>query len=205
MRRWALPVVLAGVSLFAQNNASLRGRVTDPQGNAIPKAEIRLYRQDTGALLRTTSENAGTYVFDRLAPGIFVLEVGKEYFRGRTLNVRVESAVDQNVDVSLDVGGVSQSVVVTATGVPQSSDEISKAISLVSSDEIADRNEYSLSEILRSTPGVVITNRGGPGQNISIRIRGLRPDAAAILVDGLRFRDASTTQADASSFMSTLN
>ena len=38
-----------------------------------------------------------------------------------------------------------------------------------------------------------------------MRIRGLRPDAAAVLVDGMRFRDASTIQADATSFLSTLN
>jgi iron complex outermembrane receptor protein len=38
-----------------------------------------------------------------------------------------------------------------------------------------------------------------------MRIRGLRTDATAILVDGMRFRDASTIQGDATSFLSTLN
>ena len=38
-----------------------------------------------------------------------------------------------------------------------------------------------------------------------MRIRGLRPDAAAVLVDGLRLRDAATAQGDVTSFMSTLN
>jgi iron complex outermembrane receptor protein len=38
-----------------------------------------------------------------------------------------------------------------------------------------------------------------------IRMRGLRPDATAVLVDGMRFRDPSTTQGDSTSFLSTLN
>ncbi|MGH9202439.1 MAG: TonB-dependent receptor plug domain-containing protein, partial [Vicinamibacterales bacterium] len=44
-----------------------------------------------------------------------------------------------------------------------------------------------------------------PGQSTQMRIRGLRSDGAAVLVDGMRFRDAATTQADVTSFLSNLN
>ncbi len=49
----------------------------------------------------------------------------------------------------------------------------------------------------------VISN-GGPGQLTQIRLRGLRADATAILVDGLRFRDAASTQGDAVDLLSGL-
>src|SRR4029079_13611842 len=84
-------------------------------------------------------------------------------------------------------------------------DQISKAATVIDAGEIAQRNEYSLSETLRDTPGLLVRNLGGPGQATSIRMRGLRADATAILIDGLRFRDVATTQADASSLRSTLN
>ncbi len=54
-------------------------------------------------------------------------------------------------------------------------------------------------------PGVQVRDNGGPGQLGSIRIRGLRPEASAVLVDGFRLRDAASTQADATAFFSNLN
>ncbi len=200
-----LPILaLTAGLLAAQDAATLRGRVTDPQGAAVAGAEVRLHRQDTGAVLRTSTSNGGDYRFERLAAGLFLLEVEKEHFRGATTAVRIDKT-GATADVALALAGVSQSVVVTAGGAPQQLDEISKAVTLITGADIRDRNEYSLSEILRNTPGVLITNGGGPGQNTSIRLRGLRPDAAAVLVDGLRFRDASALQSDASSFVPALH
>jgi iron complex outermembrane receptor protein len=156
-------------------------------------------------MLRTTTNSVGEYVFEKLAPGAFILGVEKENFRGSTTSVRIEPGAKTDADVVLDLAGVSQSVVVTAAGSPQQLNEISKAVSTIAVEEIQNRSEYALSEILRTAPGVLITNGGGPGQNTSMRIRGLRADAAAVLVDGLRFRDAATAQSDASPFLSALN
>lgn len=197
-------LTLLAASLNAQEVAVLSGTVRDRQGNAVPEAKLKLYRQEAGALLRTVTNVEGNYRFDRLPAGAFILEVEKENFRGSTTAVRIEKA-DTQADIVLDVAGVSQSVVVTAAGAPQQFHEISKAVSSITREEIQNRNEYSLSEIVRNTPGILITNGGGPGQNTSIRIRGLRADAAGILVDGLRFRDAANLQGDASSFVSALN
>jgi iron complex outermembrane receptor protein len=94
---------------------------------------------------------------------------------------------------------------VTAAGVPQVTQETSKAVTIIEAQDIHSRNENTLSEIVRFTPGVQIRNSGGPGQATSMRIRGLRPDGSAVLVDGMRFRDASTIQADATSFLASLN
>ena len=68
-----------------------------------------------------------------------------------------------------------------------------------------DRGEYTLSSILATTPGVQIRNLGGPGQFASMRVRGLRPDATAVLIDGMRFRDSASPQTDSAAFLSNLN
>ena len=204
MIRMLSVLVFLAVSLHAQNGAVLSGTVKDIQGNVIPEAQLKLYRHDTGAMLRGETDGQGDYRFEKLATGVFVLEVEKDKFRGSTTTVRIDSTTAK-ADITLDVAGVSDSVIVTAAGLPQQLDEISKSVSVVGNEEIQNRNEYSLSEIVRTLPGVLITNGGGPGQNTSIRIRSLRADATGILVDGLRFRDATTTQGDASSFVSALN
>ncbi len=204
MIRILLAAALASASLFAQAGMKVDGVVKDLHGKAVADAQVRLFRQDTGAAIRTSSNTEGRFSFERLAAGNFLLQIDKENFQSATRNIDLKGS-DFALEIVLQVAGVNDSVVVTAAGAPQRLDEISKAVSTVSQEELRNRDEYALSDTLRTVPGVVVTNGGGPGQNTSIRIRGLRTDAAAVLVDGLRFRDATTTQGDSSSFMSTLN
>jgi vitamin B12 transporter len=192
-------------SLAAQSDASLSGTVQDTQGEVVAQATLRLYQKGSSASVRISSSNNGAYRFERLAAGQYLLEVEKSNFRTATEVVRLEASGTKVLVVKLDVAGIGQSVVVTAEAKPQTLDEIAKPITIISREEIENRNEYALGEILRNVPGMLVTNGGGPGQNTSLRIRGLRADATAVLVDGLRFRDASTTQGDASSMMSSLN
>lgn len=185
--------------------ATVHGNIRDAQGRGIPNARLRIYRADTNAGSDGKSDDTGNYNFTGLAAGEYLLSAGKDRFQTATINVHLDPGATRDLDVKLEIEGVNQSVVVTAANAPQTLNEVSKALTVVSRDEIVNRNDYAFSELLRTTPGLQISNGGGPGQNTSVRTRGLRPDATAFLVDGLRFRDASTTQSDASSFISTLN
>jgi iron complex outermembrane receptor protein len=198
-----LPAFL--LPLQAQTLSSLRGNVQDAQGGAVAQARVRLFRQDLNLNLVTQTDNAGRFQFERLVPGAVLLEVDKDGFRNMTLPTRLEAKPQTELTLTLEVAGVSQTVLVTATGIPQAFDEIAKATNLLTFEEINLRNEFSLAEALRTLPGMLITNGGGPGQFTNIRIRGMRSDASAVLVDGLRFRDPSATQGDATSFVPALN
>ena len=189
---------------FAQATA-LIGTITDAQGAAVPGAVVRLSREDGTVARAAVTDGAGTYRVAEVPAGVFVVEIGKPGFRRRTEVVTVSPGSGVRLDVQLEVAGIDDSVVVTAAGIPQVTQETSKAITIIDAQDMQARNEFTLSEIVRFTPGVQVRNSGGPGQLTSMRIRGLRPDATAILVDGMRFRDASTIQADATSFLSTLN
>ncbi len=201
---WALAACAA--LLRAQDVTAITGTVRDPQGRVVPGAQLHLYRKDARSAASTTSSSeTGTYRFGDLAPGMFLLEAEHDQFQTSIVTVQVERGALKKVDISLALAGVSQSVIVTAAGQAQTPDEVSKAVSVVSHDEIIDRDNYSLSDILTTIPGLQIRNEGGPGQFTAMSFRGLPNSAGAILVDGLRFRDASTTQGDASSFFSALN
>ncbi|OYT71368.1 MAG: hypothetical protein CFK52_08380, partial [Chloracidobacterium sp. CP2_5A] len=194
---WA--ALLAG-SAVAQLGA-VRGRVCDEQGSPVPNATIVLQGRDASVRLTTTSGADGGYAFEGLAGRDYLVEVEASGFARATRRVTVGDAAD----ITLRIEGVADTVVVTAAGAPQAVDEVSKAVTVIDRQEILDRNEFALYEILRVAPGIQILNNGGPGAFTQLRTRGLRPDATAILYDGLRFRDASTTQGDATSFMSNLN
>jgi vitamin B12 transporter len=199
MKLLLLVMALAG-ALVAD---SIGGKVTDAQGAVIVGAKVRLYASGSTQAKQAATDSAGAYRFEGITSGSYIVQVDGDGFRQFTRNVTLSGSATE--DIQLEVGGVANSVLVTAEGSALTLDQTAKAISLVDVTEIKDRNEYSLSEILRNTPGVQIRNQGGPGQFTQIRIRGLRPDAAQVLIDGMRFRDASTTQGDATSFASTLN
>jgi vitamin B12 transporter len=198
-------LVVSALALMGQGATSLKVRVTDPQSKPVPGAAIQIFQQDSTALAKGTTTDAGQFTFEGIPGGSFLVEVQKDEFRTATVSVQVERGNMKDLDVPLEVAGVNQTVLVTAAGVAQVETEISKAVSVVEEEEIQARNATQLSDIVRYTPGLQVRNGGGIGQFTTFRIRGLRADATAVLVDGLRFRDASTTQSDASSFIETLN
>jgi len=189
----------AAASVYSQVPVS--GTVLDPQGQPVDGAAVILYRAGASEPVGRTATARGAFAFAGVAGGEYLLEVSADGFRRSSQKV----TGDGPVTVRLAIAGIDQRVVVTAEGAAQTIDQVSKAATLIGAEEISQRNEYSLSETLRDTPGLLIRNLGGPGQATTVRMRGLRADATAVLIDGLRFRDVATTQGDASSFLSTLN
>src|SRR5262249_46873068 len=80
----------------------------------------------------------------------------------------------------------------------------SKALTVVDSQEIDERDESAIPESLRVVPGLRVQQLGGPGSFTSIRTRGLPNEDTAVLVDGIRFRDAAAPQGDASGLLEDL-
>jgi vitamin B12 transporter len=196
--------VLAALAT-AQSQTGLHGKIEDEQGQPVGDATVRVLRQDATICLDMLTPASGEYGLTGYVGGSYVIEVQKQGFSAVAQSVRLERDSSQELNIMLRVAGVSQTVVVTASGAAQLDSEISKAVSVISKDEIEDRNATQLSDIIRYTPGVLIRNAGGLGQYTTFSLRGLPADATAILVDGLRFRDASATQADATYFLQTLN
>ena len=131
MIRMLLAAALAAASLFAQTGMKVSGSVTDPQGKSVAEAQVRLFRQEAGAPIRTSTNADGRFSFERLAAGNFLLQIDKSSFQSATRNIELKGG-DVAAEIVLQVAGVSDSVVVTAAGAPQKLDEISKAVSTVS-------------------------------------------------------------------------
>jgi len=187
--------------------ATISGRVTDSQGAGVPGAIVTLYARGRAAVrLATATGETGAYRFARLAaPGEYIVEAEAEGFaRTASSVVRVERGATLAFDITLELAGVSAEVVVTASDTPQIVDEVSKAITVIGRREIEERDEFSIPEALRTVPGLRVQQLGGPGTLTSIKTRGLRNQDTAVLIDGLRFRDASTLNGDALSFLSDL-
>ena len=189
---------------FAQNSAAGRRitvRVTDPQGAIVPKAAVTLYTRDNRVRIKALTDETGTYRFAELAPGEYLIEAEAEGFaRAAAQVLRLERKAAATLDISLPLAGVSEQVIVTAQGTAQPVDEVSKAVSVVDAREIEERDESAVTDALRTVPGLRVQQLGGPGRLVSIKARGLRNQDTAVLVDGIRFLDATT--GDATGFLS---
>ncbi len=171
----------------------------DPHGAAVEDARLRLFDRNSGELRKTQSGDGGAYAFVGIPSGQYLLEAdaaGAELTASQEITVRGDAARD----LSLSISGTRVEVVVTASSTPLVLQEVSKALDLVDSEQIALRNEFSFTEAIRNVPGVRVKQLRGPGSLTTVQTRGLRSHDTALLIDGLRFRDAASTQGDATAF-----
>ncbi len=191
-------------SAFGQTPSSLDGTVTDEQGGKVAGAFVRLTSREGRQLVSQTDLN-GAFRFPDVTPGNYLVEVRSAGFVAFVSDeIRLGRGKNESLKFELKVAGISENVVVTATGTAQKTEEVSKGFSLIDSQEIEDRKELTLPEALRGTPGLRVQQQGSPGALTTLRLRGQRNFDTAVLLDGLRIRDASDINGSAVSLISDL-
>ena len=195
-------VVFFSILLRAAGDLSVSGTVTDASGSAVPGATVRLY---ASAMLvhETETDAGGGFAFPGLVPGTYLLESSKEGFQNQSRRLLLADR-PETLRVTLAVAGVHQRISVIASELPELPSEIAKAVSLVSAEELAERDARTLSEALQLIPALQMQQLGGPGTLLSNRFRGLRAQDTAILLDGFRFRDPTEIQDSARPFAADL-
>ncbi|MEX2263893.1 MAG: TonB-dependent receptor [Bryobacteraceae bacterium] len=185
--------------------AVISGSVTDPSGDVVAQARIVLFSRDNRVRWTATTNESGMYRLDNLPAGDYLIDasaIGLGAPSAKSVSVVAEDRAV--VNIQLDLAQVRSQVVVTATGAAQSADEVARAIDVIHADEMDARNVFSLADSIRTLPGLRVQTVGGPGGLTRVMFRGLRAQDAAVTIDGLRFRDAATTQGDSSSFLANL-
>lgn len=193
--------------LKAETGLSLDGTVRDPQSRAVPGAYVTLFSRTENGSWSTSSGSSGEYRFTRLPEGDYILRVeapGFATFVSAAVHLAPGQVEPRHIEVALGLEAVRDEVIVTASSTPQAPAEVSKATSVVDHTEADVRDSAALSDSLNLVPGVRVQQEGGPGAFTTFQIRGLRPEDTSVLVDGLRLRDASATQADASGLIEDL-
>jgi vitamin B12 transporter len=80
----------------------------------------------------------------------------------------------------------SESIVVTATSVPEDEKDVGSAITVITRQEIEKHEAVVVSDILRSVPGLDLTQQGTPGSLTSLFTRGTNSTQTLVLIDGVR-------------------
>ncbi|MDQ6789018.1 MAG: TonB-dependent receptor [Acidobacteriota bacterium] len=193
--------------LAQQKGATILGQLTD-DGKVLANTQVKLVPNNAlaqGETYATTTDGEGNYKFENVADGSYQIAftsstnkqvLQKVYYIKKGKDVTAET-ISGNVNQRL-FGEVS----VIASGTKQTNEEVSKSVDTIENIEIRERNEFSLIDSLRTIPGFRIQQLGGFGRTANIKSRGLRNQDTAVLIDGIRFRDASAITGDASAFLS---
>lgn len=87
--------------------------------------------------------------------------------------------------------GQIEPVVVTATRTAQTVDAALAPVSVIDREEIEALQPVTVSDILRTVPGLSVSNTGGLGQPSAVFLRGAEFDHVLVLIDGVKAGSAT--------------
>lgn len=94
---------------------SIVGTVKDPSAAAVPNAAVVITNKATGQTRSENSSENGGYSFPTLQAGTYEVKITKEGFKTTTDTVEVSMNTVTRVDLTLQVGSVSDTITVEAT------------------------------------------------------------------------------------------
>jgi hypothetical protein len=117
MPRYAFAVaalILACPALGQEFRASIAGQVTDTTGSIIPGASVVVTSLERNTASQTVTNSAGRYLVQFLLPGHYSVTAEKSGFK-KSLHggIALEAADHLALDISLEVGDLTQSVTVS--------------------------------------------------------------------------------------------
>ena len=206
----------------------LKGRVTDPQGNAQEKtpvaqlsgtvvdssgaliagATVQL-QSENGTVQKTTrSDTYGSFILYGLSAGNYRLVVSSPGFETKQVPVTIGTTVaPAPLHISLAVSKVSTTVNVQGrendlVGIASSAGQVT-----VGAKELEDRPILRSGEVLETLPGLIITQHAGGGKANQYFLRGFNLDHGtdiAIFLDGMPLNLPSHAHGEGYSDMNTV-
>jgi len=171
------------MSVFGQAaTASLSGLVTDSSAAAIPGVQVVALNTQTGVSVETKTNESGLYSFPSLPPGQYQVSAKKDGFRTYVANdVRLEVGAQAKIDISLEIGSLSETVEVKATA-----ESPLETVSVSVSNVVSQKRIMDLPLAARNAGALVGLQAGVQGDNFN----GLRIASQNVTLDGINIQDA---------------
>src|SRR5438552_2011553 len=93
---------------------SISGTVTDPQGNVVQGATVKITNTATGKTGSATTDSSGAFRLNLLEVGTYKVDVTQTGFKTATQSIIVNAGADSGVGVRLTVGDPGTTVEVSA-------------------------------------------------------------------------------------------
>ena len=178
---------------------TLTGTVSDPSGGVLPGVTVTAVAQGTGLTQQAVSGSQGEWRIPALQIGsyevLFELDGFKKLARS---GVTVEAATIKSVPVTLEVGGIAETVMVQADAALLTAATPATARSLTRAEiESVPTSTGSFTHLLSSEAGVsadlppVLTNGTG---NISPSVNGTRTTSTSLFFNGIDATNLTTNE-----------
>ncbi len=177
----------ASLAMGQVTTGRLFGTVSDAQGAAIPGAKVAVTGSSTGQSFETSTNERGDWSVASVSTGVYKVSVSLAGFKSSVVqNVKVDAAVPARVNVTLEVGGVSETVEVSS-----GAEALQTATATVSSTLVGRQiNEMPFTS-QRNALDLIVTQIGTatPGTPRTSSINGLPKGSLNITLDGVSIQD----------------
>lgn len=186
---------------FSQNvTATLTGTVTDSSGAAVAGATITVHNNGTNTNVSTTkTDQSGAYTVPDLPVGTYTVTVNASGFKNFvTNNVVLHVGDHRTLDATMEVGQVSQQVVVLASEVPVETSSAAQSTTITGTQvRELQLNNRNFIQLVALQPGVSSTEPdqvgfGGISATLAVSVNGNRTSANNWTVDGADINDSGS-------------
>ncbi len=178
---------------FSQVGTSeVLGTVRDASHTAVPRAAVTLTSSETGIFAKTVTDGNGEYDFLNVKVGHYTVSLEQTGFTKATADVAVDVEARQRVDISLQVGAVTDTVTVAGAAIVLDTDssEHNQVIPSAAVTELPlnGRNYADLALLstnaIKSPIAVSFSASGTPREG-SFNVNGMRSTYNNFLLDGV--------------------
>ena len=189
----ASALLLAGSAMAQFETAEVLGTVHDPSGATVRGASVTLTNESTGVARKTVSDDSGAYDFFNVPPGRYTIAAELTGFQTfKATNVAVDVNARQRVDITMQLGSVSQVINVSGAAETLETDS-SQHDQVINRQQIVElplngRNYSDLAllatNVHRSPLSVLFAANGTPREG-AFNANGMRSTYNNFLLDGL--------------------
>jgi hypothetical protein len=183
--------VLAAVALsfpvsgFAQSErGSITGVVQDTSKAVVPGVSVKVINTATNTTTTLVSSESGTYSATNLPPGMYRIEASLEGFQSATVDeIRLTAGSTARIDVTMNLGSLSESVKVVANSVLLQTDDAKVSTNM--SNEMIDQLPLVVGGAMRSVFDLVNTVPEAKGTTTNVVLGGGQGGAFGATLDGI--------------------
>ena len=177
-------------ALLAQQGATVTGIVTDPFNAVIATATVTVRNVDTGIARSIRANEVGNYTITNLPPGPYEVTAEMQGFAPyKRTGVVLEVGQQLREDIRLAVGGLAETVVVTAavSAINTENGPIKGDVIVQQEIQNLPLDSRDVTDLALLVPGVTPSAEGDQGSGLTVG--GARADSTNFYVDGISTRD----------------
>jgi outer membrane cobalamin receptor len=167
------------------SDAHLAGTLADPSGASVAGARITAQPEGDAAAKPWTTDSAADGAYSlALAPGRYHVVITKDAFVARETELTLQSGESRALSFRMELAPMSSSVLVTGQAAPIVQEQSPAPSSILTNEQIAQRQAVTLPDLLFTQPGISVAHTGPIGGLTTMFLDGGNSNYTKVFIDG---------------------